>query len=166
MKHIFSAHKQDTHEALKFILLICTSFICIFIFFDFVLLTYWQIKEYIYQPVHSTISSENVSSEVGGNETPVIQAGKYEADVKKTLLFIRAESVDVSVYRLIRENLLQLTVPREYLDFHLALIIKIDTLLTAFDQTSLNPSRELDLAITQQTKELKKYLASVYWLEN
>jgi hypothetical protein len=166
MKHIFSAHTQDTHEVLKFILLICTSLICIFICLDFVLLTYWQIKEYIYQPVHTTISAENVSSEVGINGTKIIQPGRYEADVKTTLLSIRAESVDVSVYKFVRESLLQLAVPREYLDFHLALIIKIDTLLAAYDQASLNPSREHDLTITQQTQELETYLASINWLEN
>jgi len=165
MKHIFSAHTQDTHEVLKFILLICTSFICIFICLDFALLTYWQIKEYIYQPVHTTISAESVSSEANVNGTKVLQPGKYEADVKTTLLAIRAEAVDESVYKFVREALLQLTVPREYLDFHLALIIKIDTLLTAYDQASLNPSREHDLMITQQTQELETYLASINWLE-
>ena len=165
MKHIFSAHTQDTHEVLKFILLICACIVGIFIFLDFVLLTYWQIKEYVYQPPHATSLSLNESSEMSSSTKP-LQPGRYEVDVKTTLLAIRAESVDETVYTFVRETLLQLAVPKEYLDFHLALIIKIDNLLAAYDKASENPSREHDLLVTQHTQELESYLASITWLEN
>jgi hypothetical protein len=163
MKHIFSAHHSDKHQILKFILITTSCLLFIIIFFEFILINYWQFKDYIYQD--NKVSTENKTIRADSNAlTKPLNPSVYESQVRSILSSLNPEQINESTCTRVRENLVALSVPKEYLDFHLNLVIKIDALSSAFKEAALNPSREHDLALTGYSETLQVYLVSTKWL--
>ena len=166
MKHLLSAFHHDKHEVLKFILIIISCLLFIFVFFEFILISYWHIKEYVY-PDRMVIVENKTIRDQSGEITNSFKPGFYETQVKSILSSLALpDQINESTYTTARKSLVELSVPKEYLDFHLSLVIKIDALLAAYNDAATSPSREHDLAVTFHSESLHQYLSSARWLKN
>lgn len=161
MKKLLFGKKEkllsDKYEGLRFSLYTTGVFIMLFLLVEVVLLLYWSMLTFY--------TDTDIKTEVVASSTVLLPPQKlknnYLLQIKEVSGSLAKANMDVSSYQTIKDKLLSLSVPREYLDWHFRLVVSVDKLLEYMILQVNSPSREHEQLVSSQAIYINQYLTTI-----
>lgn len=162
MKKLFFGKKEkilsDKYEGLKFSLYTASFLLVIFLLVEVILLLYWSMLNFYY-------GDKNIKSDIVYNSNVQISPQKlknnYLHQIAEVAQILAEANMDVASYQTVKDKLLSISVPREYLDWHFRLVVAVDKLLDYMILQANSPSREHEQLVSSQTIYINQYLTTI-----
>ncbi len=162
MKKLFFDKKvkllSEKYEGLRFSLYTASFLILTILLVEMVLLLYWSMFTFY---VESEVKTDSLTVQPAVQITPQRLRNNYLSQIKEVSRDLSQISIDVSTYQALKDKLLLLSVPREYLDFHFRLVVAVDKLLDYMILQVNNPSREHEQLVSSQAAYINEYLTTI-----
>lgn len=164
MRKFFFGKKEkllsEKYEGLRFSLYTVGFIIIIFLVVEVVLLFYWSMLNFYVETEQKNIFS------VSSSATSSRLKNNYLSAIKLISNDLAQANLDKTNYQLLKEKLLSLSVPKEYLDWHFRLVVAIDKLLDYMTLQESSPSREHEQLISAQATYISEYLVTIDYVGN
>ncbi len=164
MKKLFWGKKikvlSEKYEGLRFSLYIASFLLVIFLLVEMVLLLYWSMLSF-YSPGELEKSANFQSAPVTMTNSPQRLKINYLTQIETLTNNLNQADLDISNYQTIKADLLEIYVPKEYLDWHFRLVVAVDKILEFMILQSSSPSLEHEQLVSSQAAYISQYLTTI-----
>lgn len=161
MKKLLFTKKEkllsEKYEGLRFSLYTASFIILIILLVEVVLLLYWSMLTFY---VETEVTTNSVSF-IAAPMSPQRLKNDYLSQIKVIASDTSQVNLDTAGYQGLKDKLLLLSVPREYLDWHFRLVVAVDKMLDYMTLQVNSPSREHEQSISNQASYINDYLTTI-----
>jgi len=151
---------NEKYQSLRFVMYTLGSLLLVFLLAEVILIFSWSIISFSETPsINKNISSNNNRTVITVDQKRL--RNNYISQVTALASQTSQINIDRASYTQIRDDLLALSVPKDYLSWHFKLVISFDRILELMSMQSDSPSLEHEQAISEQARIIKEYFQTL-----